>query len=177
MARRIAVIGVSGNGKTTFARRLAAKLEVPYSELDALHHLPGWVEASAEDFRRDVIAVMDRSDGWVLDGSYQQKLGDLVLRRADTLVWLDQPLPLVLRRLITRAVKDIVTKRDLFNGNRQTWRFAFWGRESLVGYAIRQHFRRRREWPGTFAAHPDLAVVRLTSPRAVERWLECQAPD
>jgi adenylate kinase family enzyme len=177
MARRIAVIGVSGNGKTTFARRLAAKLEVPYTELDALHHLPGWIEASAEDFRRDVVTVIDRSDGWVLDGSYQEKLGDLVLRRADTLVWLDQPLSLVLRRLITRAVRDIVTKRDLFNGNRQTWRFAFWGRESLVGYAIRQHFHRRRDWPGRFAAHPDLAVVRLSSPRDVERWLECQAPD
>lgn len=39
MARRIAVIGVSGNGKTTFARRLAAELNVPYTELDALHHL------------------------------------------------------------------------------------------------------------------------------------------
>jgi adenylate kinase family enzyme len=177
MARRIAVIGVSGNGKTTFARRLAAKLEVPYTELDALHHLPGWIEASAEDFRRDVVTVIDRSDGWVLDGSYQEKLGDLVLRRADTLVWLDQPLSLVLRRLITRAVRDIVTKRDLFNGNRQTWRFAFWGRESLVGYAIRQHFRRRRDWPRRFAAYPDLAVVRLRSPREVERWLGCQAPD
>jgi adenylate kinase family enzyme len=177
MPRRVAVVGVSGNGKMTFARQLAAKLEVPYTELDALNHLPGWVEASDEDLRRDVLAVMDRSDGWVLDGSYQQKLGDLVLRRADTLVWLDQQLPLVLRRLVLRAVRDIVTKRDLFNGNRQTWRFAFWGRDSLVGYAIRQHFRRRRDWPAALAAHPDLKVVRLRSPREVERWLESQAPD
>ncbi len=177
MSRRVAVVGVSGNGKTTFARRLAAKLDVPYTELDALNHLPGWVEASDGELRRDVLAVMGRSDGWVLDGSYQQKLGDLVLRRADTLVWLDQPLLLVLRRLVLRAVKDIVTKRDLFNGNRQTWRFAFWGRDSLVGYAIRQHFRRRRDWPAAFAPQPDLEVVRLRSPREVERWLECQAPD
>jgi adenylate kinase family enzyme len=177
MARRVAVVGVSGNGKTTFAKRLAATLDVAYTELDALHHLPGWVEASDEDFRRDVVAVMKRSDGWVLDGSYRQKLGDLVFTRADTIVWLDQPLPLVLRRLITRAVKDIVTKRDLFNGNRQTWRFAFWGRDSLVGYAIRQHFRRRREWPQAFAAFRGLEVVRLRSPREVERWLECQAKD
>jgi hypothetical protein len=35
--------------------------------------------------------VINRSDGWVLDGSYQGKLGDLVLHRADTIVWLDQP--------------------------------------------------------------------------------------
>jgi hypothetical protein len=120
---------------------------------------------------------MSRSDGWVLDGSYMGKLGDLILCRADTIVWLDQPLPLVLRRLVTRAVKDIVTQRDLFNGNRQTWRYAFWGRESLVGYAIRQHSRRRRVWPPRFAKVEGLEVVRLTSPREVERWLECQIPD
>jgi adenylate kinase family enzyme len=166
---------VSGNGKTTFARRLAARLDVPYTELDALCHLPGWVEASDEEFRSEVEAVINRSDGWVLDGSYQRKLGDLVLRRADTIVWLDQPLPLVLRRLVTRAVSDIVTKRDLFNGNRQTWRFAFWGRESLVGYAILEHFRRRRQWPQEFSRFPTLEVVRLRSPREVERWLQRQA--
>jgi adenylate kinase family enzyme len=175
MAGRISVVGVSGNGKTTFARRLAAQLGVPYTELDALCHLAGWVEASDDDFRREVEAVMKRSQGWVLDGSYRWKLGDLVLRRADTIVWLDQPLPLVLQRLVTRAVRDIVTKRDLFNGNRQTWRFAFWGRESLVLYAIRAHFRRRREWPDEFSRFPTLEVVRLRSPREVESWLRSQA--
>jgi adenylate kinase family enzyme len=172
MGRKIAVVGVSGNGKTTFARRLAARLDVPYTELDALNHKPGWIEATDDELRRDVEAVMKASDGWVLDGSYQSKIGDLVLSRADTLVWLDQPLPLVLRRLIARAVKDIVTKRDLFNGNRQTWRFAFWGRNSLVGYAIRMHFDRRRDWPADWEDYPDLEVVRLRSPREVERWYE-----
>lgn len=53
MARRIAVVGVSGNGKTTLARRLAATLDVPYTELDALNHLPGWIEATAETLLRD----------------------------------------------------------------------------------------------------------------------------
>ena len=176
MARRIAVVGVSGNGKTTLGKRLAAKLGVPFTELDALMHQPGWVEADPDDFRRNVEAVMDASEGWVLDGMYQGQLGDLVLRRADTLVWLDQPLPLVLRRLITRAVKDIVTKRDLFNGNRQTWRFAFFTRDSLVSFAVKSHFKRHREWPEGISAPPGLEIVRLCSPREVERWFEAQRP-
>ncbi len=177
MAHRIVVVGVSGNGKTTLGRRLAEKLGVPFTELDALMHQPGWVQAKTEKFRRDVEAVMDRSEGWVLDGMYQGQLGDLVLGRADTLVWLDQPLPLVLRRLVKRTVKDIVTRRDLFNGNRQTWRYAFFMRDSLFSFAIRSHFKRRREWPAGIGAPPSLEVVRLRSPREVERWLECQAPD
>jgi len=177
VSRRIVIAGVSGNGKTTLGRRLALKLGVPFTELDALMHQPGWVPAETETFRLEVEAVMDASDGWVLDGMYQQQLGDLVLRRAHTLIWLDQPLPLVLGRLVRRAVTDIVTKRDLFNGNRQTWRFAFFTRDSLIGFAIKSHFKRRREWPAAIGAPPNLEIVRLRSPREVERWLECQAPD
>jgi adenylate kinase family enzyme len=177
VSRRIVIAGVSGNGKTTLGRQLAQKLGVPFTELDALMHQPGWVPAETETFRREVEEVMDASDGWVLDGMYQDQLGDLVLRRADTLVWLDQPLPLVLRRLVKRAVKDIVSKRDLFNGNRQTWRYAFFTRDSLVSFAVKSHLKRRREWPEGIGAPPNLEVVRLRSPRDVEHWLECQAPD
>jgi adenylate kinase family enzyme len=176
--RRIVVVGVSGNGKTTLSRRLGLRLGLPVTELDALVHQPGWTEASDDDFRRDVKAAMSGApDGWVLDGLYQRKIGDLILRRADTLVWLDQPLALVLRRLVKRAVNDIVTKRDLFNGNRQTWRFAFFTRDSLVGFAIKQHFKLRRNWPAGLGDHPNLQIVRLRSPREVEAWLEAQAPD
>jgi adenylate kinase family enzyme len=40
VAHRIVVVGVSGNGKTTLSRRLAAQLGVPYVELDALNRAP-----------------------------------------------------------------------------------------------------------------------------------------
>ena len=170
VARRIAVVGVSGNGKTTLSRSLAARLGVPYVELDALFHLPGWQEEDDAVFRRKVEAAI-KGEGWVVDGSYSVKLGDLVLNRADTVVWLDQPLPLVIFRLTRRAIRDIVSKRDLFNGNRQTWRFAFFMRDSLVSYAIKSHFRRRRVWPEFFAGQRNLEVVRLRSAREVSRWL------
>jgi hypothetical protein len=113
----------------------------------------------------------------VLDGLYERKIGDLILREADTLVWLDLRLPLVLLRLVLRAVTDIVTRRDLFNGNRQTWRFAFFTRDSLVSFAVKQHFKHRRVWPSALESHPNLQIVRLRSPREVEGWLERQAPD
>jgi adenylate kinase family enzyme len=175
--RRVVVVGVSGSGKTTFSRRLGAKLGLPVTELDVLNHQAGWVEATDEDFRRDVEVAMSSPDGWVLDGLYERKIGDLILREADTLVWLDLRLPLVLLRLVLRAVTDIVTRRDLFNGNRQTWRFAFFTRDSLVSFAVKQHFKQRRVWPGALESHPNLQIVRLRSPREVEGWLERQAPD
>jgi adenylate kinase family enzyme len=172
-ARRIVVVGISGNGKTTLGRQLAAKLDVPFVEMDSLYHLPGWTQETEARFRAKADAVT-AGDGWVLDGFYGAIVGDIVLSRADTVVWLDQPLPLVLWRLVRRAVRDIVTRRDMFNGNRQTWREAFFRRESLVSYAITSHVRRESLYPPRFAAYSQLNVVRLRSPGAVRRWLASQ---
>ena len=173
MSRRVAVVGVSGNGKTTFARRLAAKLDVPYTELDALNHLPGWVEASDGELRRYVLAVMGRSDGWVLDGSYQQKLGDLVLRRADTLVWLDYPLWLVLWRLFWRTNRRIIQRERLWNDNRERFSNAYLSKDSLYVWVFRSYWRRRRMWPRFLAEpmHAGLVVHRFRSPAEATRWL------
>ena len=173
LPRRIAIIGVSGNGKTTLACIVAARLGVPHVELDALCHLPNWQEASNEDFRRAVSARL-AEPGWVVDGTYERKLGNMVYERAEVVVWLDLPLPLVLYRLLGRVARDWITQRNLYNGNRQTLGMAFSGRNSLVPYAIAQHGRRRRDYPrrlGALATTHRFTLIRLRSPREVARWL------
>lgn len=174
-SKRIAVTGTSGSGKTTTGRALAQRLGVPFLQLDEVNHLPGWQEAPIEQFRGRV-DEFTRGERWVVDGTYHNRIGTLVWERADTLVWLDLPVRVWLLRLLRRVVRDIVTKRDLFNGNRQNWRYAFFVRDSLVSYALKQHFIRRREFPKLFEQLPNLQVVRLRSPRAVERWLAAQEP-
>ena len=170
--RRVNVKGISGSGKSTFARELARRLDLPYVELDALHHGPNWSEPSAEEFRVRVREAMTAApDGWVIDGNYEGKLGDLVTREADTVVWLDLPLRLVLPRLWRRTVHRIRNDVELWNGNRETWRGAFWGRDSLFGWAVRSHFRRRRELPRQ--VRPE-RLVRLRSEEEIARWLERQ---
>jgi len=94
-----------------------------------------------------------------------------VLERADTAVWLDQPLPLILWRLWRRAYRRIRRREELWSRNVETWRGAFVGGEGLFAWTIRSHFSKRRTFPPRFARHPQLHVVRLRSPRAVERWL------
>jgi adenylate kinase family enzyme len=168
--RRINVIGTSGNGKSTVARELARRLGLPYVELDALNHGPNWTEASNEDLTRAVAAATE-GDAWVVDGNYRSKVGDLVLERADTIVWLDQPLPLVLWRLWRRTLRRIRRREELWNGNRESWRGAFAGRDSLFAWTIRSHFRNRRELAGKLARFPEARVIRLRSPRDVERFV------
>ena len=106
-----------------------------------------------------------------MDGNYESKLGDLVLRHADTVVWLDLPLRVALTRVTRRTVSRIRTGEELWSGNRESWRGGFFGWESMFVWTIRSHLRRRRALPRRLARHPGLQVVRLRSPPEVERYL------
>jgi adenylate kinase family enzyme len=175
VARRINVKGTSGSGKSTFSRELARRLELPYVELDALHHGPNWSEPTAEEFRARVREAMAAApDGWVIDGNYEAKLGDTVLGETDTIVWLDLPLWLKLRRIWNRTRHRIRDDVELWNGNRETWRNALWGWDSLFWWMVRGHFRHHRDWPRQFRC--DRRLVRLHSVCDARRWLGEQAP-
>jgi len=166
---RVNVLGVSGSGKSTVGRELAALLDVPYVELDELHHGPDWTEATADELRARVAPVVAQG-AWVIDGSYRHKLGDLVLARADTVVWLDLPVRVWLPRLARRTFGRMLTGEELFNGNRERFRNLF-ERPNIFGWAWRRHFEYRRELPGWVAAHPGVVLVRLRTPQEVAAFL------
>jgi len=170
VARRINVKGTSGSGKSTFARALAERLELPFVELDALHHGPNWSEPTDEEFRARVRAAMTAApEGWVIDGNYEAKLGQTVLAEADLLVWLDLPLWVKLRRLWLRTTSRIRDDVELWSGNRESWRNAFLGWNALFCWTVRAHVRQRRRWPRLYAGDP--RFVRLRSTEAAEEWL------
>ena len=125
---RIALTGASGNGKTTLARSLA----LPFVDL--------------EDTDRAQATKLVARDAWVADATHERALGDLVLARAQLLVWLDLPLPLILWR---------AWRRD--------------GRIRLT--TIRAHFANRRSVPARAARHPHLRLVRIRSRRQAEAFV------
>ena len=168
--RRINVRGAPGVGQSTFSAALAQRLELPYVELDALHHGPNWSEPTIEEFHARVRRAMETApQGWVIDGSYDSELGDMVVTAADTLVWLDLPLRISFRRVWRRTMHRIRNEVELWNGNRETWRDQFASRETIFLQTIRAHRRHRREWPSKFRHHP--RFVRLRSDSEVRRWL------
>jgi adenylate kinase family enzyme len=166
--RRVSVIATASCcGKTTLGLRLAARLGVRFVELDALHHGPNWTEASRDELRAKVEPIL-ATEGWVIDGGYQGKIGTIVQDAADTVVWLDLPRRVWLPRLIRRTTTRIVRREELWNGNRESFRTALLGRDGLILYSLRQVRRRREEYPVRFASHN---VVRLRSQKEVDRWL------
>jgi adenylate kinase family enzyme len=172
--RRVAVIAsASGNGKTTFGRELARRLDVRFVELDELVHGPGWTETPDDELRALVEPIL-AADGWVIDGGYQRKLGTLVLDSADAVVWLDLPIRVWLPSLVRRTWRRIRRREVLWNGNRESLASAILGRESLIVWAFRSHFRSRRQWPEALSHH---RVIRLTTPAQVDAFLDVGRPD
>lgn len=166
---RVNVVGTSGSGKTTYARMLAAHLSVPHFELDALHWLPDWQERPREEFR-DLVSCTLTPDAWVIDGNYS-KVRDVVWLRANTVIWLDYPISVIMRRLIVRTFRRSVMRQELWNGNRESLRTALFSRDSILLWALQSYRRRRREYPELFAQAAYLHVIHLTSPRVADHWL------
>ena len=166
------MIGGSCTGKTTTSRELAAILGVPHIELDALHHDAGWQEAPAEVLQARVdAAIAAAPDGWVADGNYHGKIGTSVLERADTVVFLDLPFWLTLRRVVWRTLSRIVRREELWNGNRESLRLTL-SRDSIIWWVVTHHGEYREKWPPRYEALPHLSVVRLHSPRGIRDWLQ-----
>jgi len=167
--QRIAVVGTTGSGKTTLAHRLAHRLDIPHVELDALHWGPDWIPVPTAIFRERIARALSGRQ-WVVDGNYG-KVRDIVWGRADTVVWLDYALPVVVGRLLWRTLRRVVTREELWSGNREGVRGTL-SHDSILLWALRTYWRRRREYPALFASpeHAHLTDMRLPSPRATGDW-------
>jgi adenylate kinase family enzyme len=167
---RIAVVGTSGAGKTTLSARLAELLRCPHIELDAFQHRPNWQQAKVEELR----ALTDRAtagERWVCDGNYEA-VRDLVWGRANQLVWLDYERPLIMARVVRRSVWRAVTRKPMWNDNREDWR-AWADREHPIRWAWAKHGERRRKYPELFRQpeHTHLEVLPLRHPRETRRLI------
>ncbi|WP_218026664.1 AAA family ATPase [Nocardia inohanensis] len=165
--RRILVSGISGAGKTTLATKLAERLHLPRYELDALHHGPGWIkrpefEAEVERFAR--------TDSWVTEDQYYRTLGGLLWSRADTLIWLDLPRSTVMPRVIRRSALRTLTRRELWNGNRESAR-NWLQPDHPMRWAWSQHATRRAHTEARIPDFPHLTVIRLRTAAEADAWL------
>lgn len=123
--RRILIVGNSGGGKTTLARRLGDKLGLPVVYLDTLFWKPGWVESERAEFRARVAEAL-AGPAWVCDGNFTSSY-DQRMPLADTIVWIDQRRWLCLFRVVWRVIAHRGGVRpDMAAGCRETVDLTFW---------------------------------------------------
>ena len=167
MLRRILVAGTSGSGKTTTAQRLAQRLGIPHTEIDALFHGPGWVPR--ESFEADVDAFSSEP-AWVTEWQYNS-VRPMLAERADTMVWLHFSRAKVMARLVRRTLRRRLRRIVLWNDNLEPplWTF-FSDRDHVIRWGWRTHNERERQVPAAVAAH-DLTLIEVRNQRQLDRWI------
>jgi len=168
---RTVVVGTSCSGKTVFARQLAAHLNAPHIELDALHWLPGWQERDSGEFVA-VVGQAAAAPAWVADGNYG-RARSVLWQRASAIVWLNYPFRIVFARALRRTLVRAATREELWSGNRESLRLAFLSRRSILWWVITTHRRRQREYRALFdrPPWPHLVPIELEHPRGAARFL------
>ncbi|MEP3054933.1 AAA family ATPase [Ascidiaceihabitans sp.] len=165
------IIGQAGSGKSTLARDIGRRGNLPVVHIDLIHWKTGWIERTQAE-KTPLVLDAIAQDRWVFEGgnstTYPQRMA-----RADTLIWLDLPAPLRLRRALWRSVKHYGSNRpDLPKGcperldatfYRWIWRTRHSGRASL------------KNWFET--APPHLQKYHLQSKHDVMRWVHNTFPD
>jgi adenylate kinase family enzyme len=166
--RRIAVFGLPGTGKTTLAQRLGDLLGIEPHDLDQVL-FTGDRALPLDEFRSRTAEITE-GQTWIVDGNYS-KLADITWHRADTLIWLDYRLPLIVWRVTRRNLRRLTGREPAPDGF--TWRRAFVGRRSVLGNAVRKYVNNRSRYARQSAEASELGVrvLRFRSPRQTARWL------
>ena len=171
--QRIVIIGSTSSGKSTLAQNLAAKLDMAFIDLDALHWEPNWTEAPLEVFRERVNTAT-QAPGWVVAGNYHT-VRDLIWPQAEAVIWLDYSLPRIFWQLTRRTFTRWWKHELLWGTNYENlWvHFKLWSKESLFHWLFKTFWRRRREYPEILSQpeHQHLKLLHFKYPSETEAWL------
>jgi adenylate kinase family enzyme len=172
--QRIVVVGTTSSGKSTLAKKLAAKINASFIDLDALHWEPNWQEAPDEVFRERVRKTTQALT-WVVAGNYHATR-DLIWPRAEIIIWLDYSLPRIFWQLTRRTFSRWWKHELLWGTNYEnlSTHFKLWSQESLYHWLFKTYWRRKREIPQLLSQpeYQHLKLLRLGSPKETSKWLE-----
>lgn len=166
--KRIYIVGPTCSGKTTTAREIARILDLPHIELDPLFHGPNWTPNP--NFVEEVEKALPPNN-WVVDGNYG-RARHITWTRAQTVIWIDYPFPVVLWQALYRTIARCWTREELWNGNRETFWKQFFTRDSLLLWLFKTFWKVRRNTPERFKQHPHVEKIHLRSRKETKAFLD-----
>jgi adenylate kinase family enzyme len=164
--KKILIIGSGGSGKSTLAARLGEATGIEVVHLDQEYWQPGWVEPDKAEWALHVARILPR-DAWIKDGNYSGTL-EMRMAAADTVIFLDLPRTVCIRRILRRSLKYRGTNRpDMAEGcnEKVDLKFLKW---------IWDYPRRTRPKVERMLAEFEGEIIRLRTAGEVEEWIRKQ---
>ncbi|MCF2648313.1 AAA family ATPase [Niallia circulans] len=107
---KVHIIGSVGSGKTTLAKELSTKLEIPYYELDNVV----WMRKENGDSRRTeeerekLLHRIVQTDKWIIEGVHHDEWVKNSFQQADIIIFLDTNYYIRTYRIMKRFIKQKV---------------------------------------------------------------------
>ena len=162
---KIAILGITGSGKSTVSRRIAEKTRLSLFHMDALFWKSGWTEVPETEYIRGQAEILKNNPRWIIEGWINSKLVERI-RQADLIVYLDYSGLRAALRYAWRAVKyRKVARPELPPDCVDTFKL----RRFLI---ILFRGERREIEEALTMAHVESKVVRLASPSEMEQYLQ-----
>ena len=112
--QRILLIGNTGAGKTTFAKALAAKLQLPLVHLDKLYWHGEWEHLPREEFDLLLQHELGKPQ-WIIDGNFNRTIPHR-LQYCDTVFYFDFPVLTCLAGITKRTLFSLGSSRPDMGG-------------------------------------------------------------
>lgn len=162
---RILIIGCGGAGKSTLARKLGEKRNLPVVHLDQIWWAPGnWQHLEREEFDRLVLEEMEKPQ-WILDGNFNRTL-PMRLEKCDAVIYLDFGRVTCLLSWVKRVITNWGKARpDMADG------CAEWFDPEFVSWIWNFNKNNRERYYRMLGEAENIETIVLKNRRMVKRFL------
>ena len=133
--KRVAVFGNAGGGKSTLARQLAEITGLPLHIVDMLQFRQGGAAVPHDEYVASHRALLGQ-DTWIIDGYGDTATAWERFGRADTLVYVDLPLPVHYWRVTKRLIKGLFADPEGWPEDSPLWSSTLSSSQGHIGSAI-----------------------------------------
>lgn len=143
--QKVIILGCPGAGKSTFARKLRDKTDLPLFYLDLLWHKKDQTNYTKAEFDSKLKKIL-QGDKWIIDGNYQRTI-EMRLQACDTVFLLDYPVEVCLNGAESRVGhprEDLPWVEKVFDPEFKEWIINFSKEQLPEIYELLQQYQNKK---------------------------------